>query len=318
MTPLPFPSPSLERAFLQSVLYASLFDYPVTLSQLRDGLIGERADEPTLARCYLTSDLLQATVECAEGYYFPRGRSDLLETRRRREGASRQLLENSARALAFVRKMPFVRMVALSGSLAHMNAEGGADLDLFVVTRPARVWSVMVTALVVARLMGWRRQLCLNYIVSERALLVGPADLFCANQIVHLQPLDGHEVYRAFLESNRFIERFYPNFRPKAPASAALQRPLLFRLAETVLDWTIAPLYERLCRVLYGRYLRRRAHTWRSRDQVRLEAECLKLHTSSHRREVMERFERALEAAMERAETDALTLARSSRRLAAR
>jgi hypothetical protein len=318
MTPLPFPSPSLERAFLQSVLYASLFDYPVTLSQLRDGLIGERADEPTLARCYLASALLQATVECAGGYYFPRGRSDLLETRRRRECASRQLLQNSARALAFVRNMPFVRMVALSGSLAHLNAEGGADLDLFVVTRPARVWSVMVTALVVARLMGWRRQLCLNYIVSERALLVGPADLFCANQIVHLQPLDGHEVYRAFLESNRFVERFYPNFQPKAPASAASQRALLFRLAETVLDWTIAPLYERLCRMLYGRYLRRRAHTWRSRDQVRLEAECLKLHTSSHRREVMERFERALETAMERAETDALTLARSSRRRAAR
>jgi hypothetical protein len=318
MTPPPFPSPSLERAFLQSVLYASLFDYPITLSQLRDGLIGERADEPTLARCYLTSDLLQATVECAEGHYFPRGRSDLLETRCRRERASQQLLENSARALALVRNMPFVRMVALSGSLAHLNAEGGADLDLFVVTRPARVWSVMVTALVVARLMGWRRQLCLNYIVSERALLVGPADLFCANQIVHLQPLDGHEVYRAFLESNRFIERFYPNFQPKARSSAASPRPLLYQVAETVLDWTIAPLYERLCRVLYGRYLRRRAHTWRSRDQVRLEAECLKLHTSSHRREVMARFERALEAAMARAEADALTLAGSSRRLAAR
>ena len=54
-------------------------------------------------------------------------------------------------------------------------------------------------------------------------------------------------------------------------------------------------MYERLCRLAYGRHLRRRAHTWRSRDQVRLEAECLKLHTSSHRREVMERFERALE-----------------------
>lgn len=318
MTPLPFPSPSLERAFLQSVLYASLFEYPVTLAQLRDGLIGQRADESTLARCYLTSDLLQATVESAEGCYFPRGRSDLLETRRRREAASRLLLERSARALAFVRGMPFVRMVALSGSLAHLNAEGGADLDLFVVTRPARVWSVMVTALLVARAMGWRRQLCLNYIVSERALLVGPADLFCANQIVHLQPLDGSDVYRAFLDSNRFIERFYPNFQPKKLPSPASRRPLLLRVAETALDWTIAPLYERLCRVLYGRYLRRRAHTWRSRDQVQMEAECLKLHTSSHRHEVMERFEHALEAAMARAETDALTLAGSSRRLAAR
>ena len=318
MTTLEFPPASLERAFLQSVLYASLFDYPVTLAQLREGLIGARADEATLARCYVQSHLLQTTIEYANGYYFPRGRRDLLETRRRREAASQQLLEKLMAPLALVRAIPFVRMVALSGSLAHLNAEDEADLDLFLVTKPGRVWSVTVTALIVARLMGWRRQLCLNYVVSERALLVGPADLFCANQIVHLQPLDGHDVYHMFLDSNRFIERFYPNFQPKAPAAAVHARSPLARAAETVLDWTVGPLYERLCRFVYGRHLRRRAHTWRSRDQVRLEAECLKLHTSSHRREVMERFERALEEAVERAETETLTLSGSSRRRAAR
>jgi hypothetical protein len=65
-----------------------------------------------------------------------------------------------------------------------------------------------------------------------------------------------------------------------------------------VLDFTLAPIYERVCRLIYGHHLRRRAHTWRSRDQVRLERECLKLHASSHRREVMERFEDALEQAI--------------------
>ena len=312
------PSPSLERAFLQSVLYASLFDYPLTLAQLREGLIGERADELTLTRCYATSDLLQTTVECAGGYYFPRGRSDLIGTRNRREAESQQLLESLAAPVAFVQAMPFVRMVALSGSLAHRNADREADLDLFLVTKRGRVWSVTLTALIVARLLGWRRQLCLNYVVSERTLLVGPADLFCANQIVHLQPITGHDVYRAFLESNRFVERFYPNFRPKAVSPSRQRRSAFRRIVEFALDWTIAPFYERLCRLVYGRHLRRRAHTWRSRDQVRLETECLKLHTTSHRREVMERFERAVEEAIERAEAEALTLAESSRRRAVR
>ena len=64
--------------------------------------------------------------------------------------------------------MPFVRMVALSGSLAHLNADGEADLDLFVITAPGRVWSVTLTTLLRARLLGWRRRLCLNYVVSER------------------------------------------------------------------------------------------------------------------------------------------------------
>src|SRR5688572_1669311 len=196
MRALQFPPASLERAFLQSVVYASLFEYPVTLEQLREGLIGQAADEHTLARCFAASDLLRTSIECADGYYFPRGRRDLIETRQRREAVSRDLLRDLAKPLALVTSMPFVRMVALSGSLAHLNAEGEADLDLFVITRPGRVWSIMLTTLAIARLFGWRKRLCLNYIVSERALMVGPADLFCANQIVHLQPVSGAEAYR--------------------------------------------------------------------------------------------------------------------------
>ena len=198
--------------------------------------------------------------------------------------------------------MPFVRMVALSGSLAHLNADEEADLDLFVIVAPGRVWSVTLTTLLVARLLGWRRHLCLNYVVSERALMVGPADLFSANQIIHLQPIMGGDAYRRFLDANRFVERFYPNFRPRPlvdSGSAGLRLWRAVRRAiEIALNVTVAPVYERVCRMVYDRHLRRRADTWQSRDQVRLERECLKLHTSSHRREVMERFEDALERAV--------------------
>ena len=293
---------SLEQSFLQSVLYAALFNYPLSVAQLREALIGEKADETTLSACYAGSAMLQAAIDYGDGCYFPKGRRDLLETRVRREAASRALLDRLRGLQMLVSHMPFVRMVALSGSLAHLNADGEADLDLFVITAPGRVWGVTLTTVVVARLLGWRRHLCLNYVVSERALMVGPADLFSANQIIHLRPVIGGDVYRRFLDANRFVERFYPNFGPRALADPALDRlrPWRFcrRAIEITLNCSVAPLYERLCRIAYGQHLRRRAHTWRSRDQVRLEPECLKLHTTSHRREVMERFEDALERAV--------------------
>ena len=168
-----------------------------------------------------------------------------------------------------------------------------------------------LTTLLIARALGWRRQLCLNYVVSERALMVGPADLFSANQIVHLQPLFGGEVYRRLLDENRFVERLYPNFRPRRVSEPGASR--VGRTLERLLDWTIAPIYERACRLAYRWHLRRRAHTWRSRDQVRLDRECLKLHTHSHRHEVMEQFEQALEdaaAAFTREESSPVPVAR--------
>jgi hypothetical protein len=293
--------PAQERAVLQSVVYAALFDYPLTLEQLREGLIGEAADQRTLLDWYKHSDYLKATVDSSDGYFYPRGRRELVVTRARRERTSRDLLCRLSAPLAFITRLPFVRMVAVSGSLAHLNADAQADLDLFVVTSPRRVWTVTVTTLLLARLLGWRRHLCLNYVVSERTLWVAPADLFSANQIIHLQPVMGEETYRRFLDANRFVERFYPNFTPRplpVGASKAVRR--LRATFETGLNWSVAPLVEWMCRLVYRTHLRNRAHTWTSHDQVRLEPECLKLHTRSHRHEVMERFERAFEEAAER------------------
>jgi hypothetical protein len=301
------PSRAQELAVLRSVTYAALFDYPLTLPQLQASLIGVRADADTVAAWWRTSEFLQATIDHQDGLYFPSGRGDLLLTRARREALSRDLLDRDRRILSVVAGMPFVRMVALSGSLAHLNAERSADLDLFVITAPHRVWSVTLSLLVIARLFGWRRRLCLNYVVSEEALRVEPADLFSANQIMHLRPILGHDVFGQFVEANPFVREIYPNFvlapeppKPQAPSpKPQATSPKL--LVERILSLGLAQMAERAARAIYGWHLNRRAASWRSRDQVRLERECLKLHTSSHRAAALERYESAVLEALQRA-----------------
>lgn len=290
-----------ELAVLRTVVYASLFDYPLTAGELCEGLIETTATEDAVRAWFTSSARLRAAIEESEAYYFPRGRGDLVLTRRRREAASRRLLNAHGPALRFIASLPFVRMVALSGSLAHLNAARGADVDLFVITAASRVWSVTTTALVAARLLGWRRHLCLNYVISERRLSVAPEDLFTANQIVHLRPLVGANAYKRFLRANPFVARLYPNFTPRGewPLVPFGRRQRWKPIVERVLDWlAIAPIYEHACRVAYSWYLRRQAPRWRSRDQVRLDQECLKLHTTSHRAEVIARFEEAFEHAL--------------------
>lgn len=294
------PTDAQERAILHSVLYASVFDYPLTSEQLHESLLHVRAKPSSIAAWYAASEALRAAIEHRDGYFFPRGRRDLLDVRHAREGSSRTVLQNLQRPLALVVRMPFVRMVAVSGSLAHLNAESGADLDLFVITARGRVWAVTTTIIALARVFGWRDRLCLNYVISEDQLAVSPRDLFSANQIIHLRPVSGIAMYKEFVEANPFVAHYYPNFQPRA-IRVAEQRRRLTAAIEWLLDRTIAPLYERCCRGAYRWYLCRRASSWQSRDQVRLEAECLKLHTTSHRQSVMERFEAAVaEAARSR------------------
>jgi hypothetical protein len=288
------PSNLQELSVLRAVTYAALFDYPLTLRQLRDSL-DIVADEDAIVRWWRTGPLLKATVEYREGLFFPRGRGDLALTRARREAFSRQMLERDRRILSFVSAMPFVRMVALSGSLAHLNAEGVADLDLFVITSAKRVWSVTLTILIVGRLLGWRKRLCLNYVISEQRMAIEPADLFSANQIIHLRAIAGERTYKRFLDANPFVAARYPNFRYQA---SDVIRKAGTGWLERVLSLGVAPAAERLARKIYSRHLRRRSATWRSIDQVRLEPECLKLHTSSHRADTLARFEAAMTEAL--------------------
>jgi hypothetical protein len=286
------PTRAQELAVLRSVIYASLFDYPLTLTQLCATLVEVRADERTVAGWWRESEFLQTAIEHRDGWYYPAGRTDLVGTRTRREALSRDLLERDRRLLSMVSGMPFVRMVAVSGSLAHLNAEGSADLDLFVITAPHRVWSVTLAVLLIARLFGWRRRMCLNYVISEDALAIAPEDLFSANQIIHLRPVVGADVFARFIAANPFVRAYYPNFELPKPQAPGPKSPI-----ERFLNIGIAPLFEKASRWIYGRHLARRSSTWRSRDQVRLEPECLKLHTSSHRRETLTRYQTAVENA---------------------
>ena len=291
------PTRAQELAFLRSVTYASLFDYPLTLPQLHASLVQVRADAPAVASWWRDSEFLRATVEHRDNLYFPAGRDELLQTRTRREALSRDLLGREHRVLWLVAHMPFVRMVALSGSLAHLNAERSADLDLFVITSPGRVWSVTLSVLVIARLLGCRKRMCLNYVISERAMTIEPADLFSANQIIHLRPIVGHDVFERFVNANPFVRTFYPNFDPGNQASkprVPSPRPFL----ERVLPFGAGHALESMARAIYGWHLKRRASTWQSIDQVRLDMECLKLHTSSHRASTLEAFEAAMARAL--------------------
>ena len=105
-------------------------------------------------------------------------------------------------------------MVALSGSIAHLNLEGNGDLDLFIVTSGRRVWSTTVLIVILAKLLRRRRSLCANFVIADSKLELRQDDLFTASQIVHLKPLVGRDVFLQFVAANPFVRSFYPNFHP--------------------------------------------------------------------------------------------------------
>jgi hypothetical protein len=295
-----------ELAIARSVIYSSLFDYPLTLDELHRSLIESDQSAPEILAVYDGSEGLHNVIEYRDGFFFPIGREDLVAERGRRAVRSREFLRRHRLVLRLVCALPYTRLVALSGSVAHLNLDANGDLDLFIVTRGRRVWTVTVAVLVVAKLLRRRRTICANFIVADSHLTLEQQDLFTANQVIHLRPLVGADLWDAFLGANPFVARLYPNAtaRPAGASPIDAQGGTLAAL-KGALEAILAlpsPLVEAVCRRAYAWYLRRRASLWRSPDQVCLRSDYLKLHTQSHRQSVLERFDRAVERACRDAE----------------
>jgi hypothetical protein len=279
-----------DRAILRTLVYASLFQAPQTLSELHRSLLDVPLSRRALA-ARLRGPFLRERLRLTAGLLHLRGREDWVALRRARRRHSRELLARHGRLLGGLARFPFVRLVALSGACAWQNASD-EDVDVFLVVKRGRAWFVALALMLLAKALGVRRTLCLNYIVDEGHLKVPEQDLFTAAEIVGLRPLAGEATYRSFVEANRALMSRHPNFLSLYPARcrdlAAAGAP---RWLESLLELGPAPLLEASARLVLG--LRLRVRLGRS-PGVDLSRHRLKLHAPDHRPRVAEAFAAAL------------------------
>src|SRR5262249_21761099 len=159
-------------------------------------------------------------------------------------------------------------------------------------------WTVSVAMIVLTRLLGVRRVMCANFVMSDAHLAIEQQDLFTANQVLHLKPLVGPEVLEGFLAANPFVKRFYPNRPAQATIDFLLPTSRGLLAAKSTVEALLAlpsPFIEACCRRAYAWHLRRKSSSWSSPEQVRMQADYLKLHTRSHRATVLERFDERMD-----------------------
>jgi hypothetical protein len=152
------------------------------------------------------------------------------------------LWTQAARYGRIIAALPFVRMVAVTGSLAMNNAEEGKDIDFMLVTAPGRLWTVRALSLLVARFAKRAGvHLCPNYLVTTDALELSERSLYVAHELAQMIPLSGLDIYQELRRINNWTDEFLPNAAglPELPGgiqprenSSLIQKvlALLFRL----------------------------------------------------------------------------------------
>jgi hypothetical protein len=284
---------SLERAILHTLAYADVFDYPLTANEIHHYLTRLRAPLERVDGALRASSLWNSV----DGFYCLRGREALGELRRRREGVARRLWPPAVRYGRLLASLPFVRMVAATGSLAVNNAEEWNDIDYLIVTAPGRLWTCRALALLVTRLARLQRvRICPNYLVTDTNLELSDHSLYVARELAQMVPLAGLPVYERMRRLNSWTDEYLPNAGglPHLPVGVrpTRSRPVAQRLLEALMNiapahwfeaWEMRRKIERLSREQAGS-----PEAWFSPDQC-------KGHGSRHG----QRAERAFRARLE-------------------
>jgi len=261
-----------------------MFQYPLRLQELHERLQDICVDVSSLEQC--CNDLKLPRV----GDFIALS-PDYVSMRHFRETVSDRAIQEVWPRLQTIASFPFVRMVAFSGATAHRNMVNGEDIDLFVVIEDGKLWAAFLMMMLWAKWKGLRRRLCMNYIISDRALPLFDRDVFTAHQVTALKPIFGKATYDEFMRLNSFVAKRFPNFSP-APHRAAypeIQTSLFKKVAEVALGLGPIQLIEQFSRRILGDYLRGKAKKAAagSEGDVLIEPRRLKLHLNSHRQSVL-------------------------------
>jgi glycosyltransferase involved in cell wall biosynthesis len=284
-----WPRPSIPvdgrkaQAIVDTIAYGALFEYPMTLPEIHRSLMGVPLSRRDVSRLLARHPLIRDRVETVPPYHFLKGRRATIESRLLANRRTRELLARELPVIDLVRRTPFVRMVAFSGATAHGNARDG-DVDLFVVTTPGRTWSVAFLLHALTKVLGRRRTICLNYFLAEDRLALDERDVFTASQIVALKPIAGRGTFYRLVRANAWGAEFFPNFwdRFRSLVPSLANEPAIGCLVAEVVLAPVAPIFERIARLLLGAYLRRRLARVSGTTSVKLETGIIKLHFKDH------------------------------------
>ncbi|MBI5135143.1 hypothetical protein HZA86_02830 [Candidatus Uhrbacteria bacterium] len=222
--PRPF---AVADAMLVTLQYFALRHCPLTESELLQFL---PADCSSVAResfdGALDALVRKGAIESTNGFYgLPGALPQDLKYRADLYCASLTKWRIAHQSIVKLSWIPFLRMVAVTNTLALNMAEDSSDIDVLVVGSSGRLWTVRWLVTAVLQLSGRRRhghhiknRICLSFYLSDQALNFGQFfhsnnDLHYAYWVGMIVPMfvaNGHQTQEKFFQENSWINEFFP------------------------------------------------------------------------------------------------------------
>jgi len=210
---------SAAEAIKMTIARFDVFDFPLTDFEIWQFL-------PIKLSYNEVRHVLETTpLESQSGFYFLSGQSKLLAIRQTRYRDSEDKINKAKRRLKLISWLPFIRLIALANVIGAHNLKKNSDIDLFIVTKANRLWTVKLLASFILKIFNLRPtkenskdKLCLSFLVDETALNLESCrqtnDWYFSYWLAGLVPISGSmKVYEKLIQANTWLETELPNWQ---------------------------------------------------------------------------------------------------------
>jgi len=207
----------LQKAILKTLIYADIFDYPLTKSEINHWLIWQHKTPPPDINKTLSS------FSKSNSYYYLPSRKSIIKIRQSRSRFSKSKLKQAHRISRYLSLILTIKLIAITGALSMNNSHKHDDIDLLIITKSNRLWLTRLFSILLLELLQLRRRpqarqttnkICLNLFLDESSLQLPASqrNLYTAHEVSQIKPIfNKQSTYQKFLNQNSWVKNYLPN-----------------------------------------------------------------------------------------------------------
>lgn len=211
----------IATRILRQLAYSEVFNHPLTTTELAN-FCGMPSKEMQFHLEQLAEERL---INREDDFWFLTPRDNKIDRRKAASEQAQKHLKKAHQVGRLINRFPYVRGVAISGSLSKGVLYNDSDFDFFIITDADRLWIARTILILYKKLflLNSRKYFCVNYFIDTNHLEIEEQNIFTATELFTLLPISG-DVFQTFYSNNDWVQRHFPGYESEKQVDQVQKR----------------------------------------------------------------------------------------------
>lgn len=268
-----------------------------------------RAVEPRMQglhmRCHSSVETMAPSDPFKKG-----GETDIVQLRLNRKKIWDQKWKKARKIFWIMQVVPFSKLVMGSGSFSLGNTRKDSDIDLMIVAKKGRIWTVRTFFTLLTSFLGVRRhknktedKICLNHYITDKSLRIPFESIYTAHLYCHILSVynskEDRKLFRRFQEENKWMKKYLESYEfSNLEGFRSIKRNKILnsisKLFEFILSGKIGDYFEKKMSEIQTKRIKKDPLNMKKGGRITISNDQLEFHPNSHEANIIPEFNKRM------------------------